>query len=360
MTDVAETAGPFAPLTAQQIGAPIAAAPSDGELVLPVPAHAPARPQTHFALGDPSACWAYRDAHGALIFEVLRFDKADGSKEFWPLSLWRDANGLRWRWRSVCPPRPLYHLDGLAARPDAAVVVCEGEKAADAAARLFPQSVAVTSPGGAHAADKADWTVLRGREVLLWPDADAPGRHYAAQVAATLAALACDVSIIDADALARIAPAGGMREPSEEGWDAANAIAEWPDLSALCRAAMDCAKLFHVPDYMSFGDFEMSDAGLYRTITQGYGGNAKTSRCAYPQHSKSSDAGAIPTGEGGDASCAGAIRTDACTRDSWPTRRCITSSPPCAGRSRPKGSRSCASSNGHSPPTWRVRSQPAG
>ena len=36
-----------------------------------------------------------------------------------------------------------------------------------------------------------------------------------------LAALDCDVSMIDAYALARIAPGGGTREPSKKGWDAA-------------------------------------------------------------------------------------------------------------------------------------------
>ena len=39
-----------------------------------------------------------------------------------------------------------------------------------------------------------------------------------------LAALDCDVSVIDAAALARTAPGGGPREPTEDGWDAADAI----------------------------------------------------------------------------------------------------------------------------------------
>ena len=96
-------------------------------------------PGTHFELGRPSGRWTYRDAAGAALFEMLRFDKPDGDKEFRPLTLWRDAQGLRWRWKSVPPPRPLYNLHKLAARPDAPVVICEGEKSADAAARDFPE-----------------------------------------------------------------------------------------------------------------------------------------------------------------------------------------------------------------------------
>jgi putative DNA primase/helicase len=277
MADVAEIDPSFAPLTPQAI-APLAmvSAPDDGELVLPVPDDAPPIPDAHFKLGRPTQRWRYCDPTGAVLFLILRFDKIDGGKEFWPLTLWRGAQGLQWRWKSVPAPRPLYGLDALAARPDAAVVVCEGEKSADAAALIFPKSVAVTSPGGAKAADKADWSVLRGRKVLIWPDADKPGRDYAAKVGATLATLDCDASIIDAGTLARTAPDGGTREPSKEGWDAADAIAEWPDLAALRLAAWNCAQPLEVPAYVSFGDFTMSDAGLCREATRRRGNNAET------------------------------------------------------------------------------------
>jgi putative DNA primase/helicase len=109
-------------------------APDDGELVLPVPADAPPIPDAHFKLGRPTQRWQYCDPTGAVLFHMLRFDKSGGGKEFCPLTLWRDAQGLGWRWKSVPAPRPLYGLDALAAGPDAAVVLCEGEKSADAAA----------------------------------------------------------------------------------------------------------------------------------------------------------------------------------------------------------------------------------
>ncbi|MGQ9915772.1 MAG: DUF3987 domain-containing protein, partial [Thermogutta sp.] len=62
------------------------------------------------------------------------------------------------------------------------VVVCEGEKAADAATRCG--LLAVTSAGGAQAAAKTDWSPLSGRRVLILPDYDAPGEQYADDVAA--------------------------------------------------------------------------------------------------------------------------------------------------------------------------------
>ena len=184
MDDIAELEA-FAPLKSDEI-VPVAASEFGGELVLPVPAAAPPMPETHFVLGQPSARWSYRDAAGAVLFQVLRFDKSDGDKEFRPMTLWREEHGLRWRWKSVPAPRPLYNLHKLAEWPDAPVVVCEGEKSADAATRIFPKSVAVTSPGGANAPDEADWSVLRGRKVLIWPDDDAPGRAYAEKCCATI------------------------------------------------------------------------------------------------------------------------------------------------------------------------------
>jgi putative DNA primase/helicase len=155
------------------------------------------------------------------------------------------AKGLRWRWKGLPSPRPLYGLDRLAERPDAPVVICEGEKAADAAAQVFPDCVCLTSCGGASAAAKSDWRPLAGRRGFHWPDADDCGLKYANEVAHILSSLAspCDLPIIDAMALASTTADGGNREPVE-GWDAADALAEWPDIVALRSAALALAKPF--------------------------------------------------------------------------------------------------------------------
>jgi Protein of unknown function (DUF3987) len=215
-----------------------------GELVAPVPADAPVQPSIHYRHGNSAKTWKYLDEMGALLFEVHRFESKGGGKEVLPLTLWRDARGrLEWRWKGYHSPRPLYNLDKLAENPEAPVVVVEGEKTADAAARIFPKSIATTSPGGAHGAGKADWSPLAGRKVLIWPDADKPGDGYASAVAKILAALGCTVSIIDSMSLGAMAPDGTEREV-EPGWDAADAVDEWADLFALRKAANGLAKLF--------------------------------------------------------------------------------------------------------------------
>jgi putative DNA primase/helicase len=206
---------PFAPIDGG--GARATAKRKAWEIVLPVPANAPSPPAAHFKLGKPSGRWTYPDATGAVLGYVLRFDTAGGEKQFRPLTLWRPAKGGKpeWRWESWTPKRPLYGLQRLAGRPSVPVVVCEGEKAADAATGLLPGFVAVTSPNGSKSAGKADWAPLRGRAVTIWPDADAAGLEYAAQVA-KLAAAAGALSV------AIVAPPEGVAV----GWDAADAVAQ--------------------------------------------------------------------------------------------------------------------------------------
>lgn len=190
----------YAPLDATERAQvpPAASAPPAWEAVLPVPDDAPRSIPPH-RLGKPSAKWAYRNGAGKLLGLVCRFDH-DGGKDVLPLTFCRNsATGeTAWRWQAFPVPRPLYGLDRLAARPDALVLVTEGEKAGDAAERLFPDHVAVTSPGGSKAAAKADWTPLQGRRVTVWPDADEPGRAYAEDVARlALAAGAVAVRVVE-------------------------------------------------------------------------------------------------------------------------------------------------------------------
>jgi putative DNA primase/helicase len=206
---------PFAPLR-RAAARRIANAKSGRISVAPVPADAPSPPVAHPKLGKPSATWTYTDATGAVLGYELRFDGAEG-KQFRPLTLWRTAAGgkLEWQWATWPPKRPLYGLQRLAEKPGSPVVVCEGEKAADAATRLLSAFVTVTSPNGSKSAGKADWSPLRGRAVTVWPDADAVGLEYAQQVAR----FAADAG---AASVAILSPPEGVAV----GWDAADALVD--------------------------------------------------------------------------------------------------------------------------------------
>jgi putative DNA primase/helicase len=197
--------------------------------LLPVPDDAPQPYASHPKHGKPSMSWEYRNEDGQLLCLVYRFEpKSEGErKQFFPLTFCRNAAGKReWRWQGLPDPRPLYNLDKLAANASAPVVVCEGEKAADAAALLFPDAVCITMLNGALSPHKTDWQPLAGRTVWLWPDNDEAGRECMAKVSALVRkAEAASVEVFNLSAFA-CAPGGGEARPMPEKWDAADAVSE--------------------------------------------------------------------------------------------------------------------------------------
>jgi uncharacterized protein (DUF927 family) len=188
----------------------------DWRPILPAEAPLPAVIR-HPKYGPPSMGWSYLGSKAELLFSVYRFDTANGErgKAYRPFT--RCARGDRRRWCFIAPPvpRPLYGLDRLAARPDARVLLVEGEKAADAAQALFPEWVCMTWPGGADAVGSADLSVLAGRAVDFWPDNDAAGRKSVADVVKALRGIAASVAVVDA-------PADWRKPDGEDGWDVAD------------------------------------------------------------------------------------------------------------------------------------------
>jgi uncharacterized protein (DUF927 family) len=157
--------------------------------IVPIPSNAPAPPSEHPLLGKPSACYLYNDASGRTVSLIYRFDPPGEDKTIRPLTFRRDEVGkYLWDWLGLDDARPLYNLYELAQRPDAPVLIVEGEKAADAAKRLCPEFVAVTTMNGAKSPEKSDLTPLHGRSVLIWPDYDEAGRSYALQIRSLLKA----------------------------------------------------------------------------------------------------------------------------------------------------------------------------
>ena len=117
----------------------------------------------------------YTDEAGQLLYQVVRFDP----KDFRP----RYSDGASgWIWKKH-PDEVLYHLPEVL---EAAIVfVVEGEK--DVEKLRQHGFVATTNAGGAKAHWLPQYTeVLRGREVVLIPDNDVPGRQRAATIARAL------------------------------------------------------------------------------------------------------------------------------------------------------------------------------
>ncbi len=220
------------------------------------------------------AIWSYKDAQGALLFAVARWDNEDGTKKILPLSWLRDGDGPEgWAFKNHPAPRPLYNLGLLKASPKAPVVIVEGEKCAEAAGAVFPKSVITTSSGGSNAASKTDWSPLQGRaRVLIWGDADAAGDKYAHDVIRILSELDIgEILVVDAHKLASLTSTGATRDPVL-GWDVADALMEGWELKLLREKSLEFAtRCEGGPKFLSFGNFTMDANGLTFDITKGQG-----------------------------------------------------------------------------------------
>lgn len=161
----------------------------------------------HSKHGQPSAWWTYTDESGAITGYICRYDPADGRKQIVP---WRYIDG-HWHAKGWPKPRPLYRLHTLAEAKH--ILIVEGEKAAEAARQLLTQYIVTTWQGGAGAVAHVDWSPLKGKPVLLWPDADLEGVKAMQTVARTLHDLGCSVRLL-------------RPEDAEPGWDLADALAE--------------------------------------------------------------------------------------------------------------------------------------
>jgi putative DNA primase/helicase len=193
------------------------------------------------ALGRAVAQWCYRNAAGEQLFWIQRIDLPDGKKLFihrtWLDGAWhfpsrRDPFTSEWP-----APRPLYCLPDLTDRPDDPVIVCEGEKAADAAAELFPDHACIAWCGGTGGVNAADWSPLAGRSVVLWPDADDAGRQCMAKLGPRLQQLGATVAVYNP-------PTGAPAK-----WDLANALAEgWKPGQAARLLAANTVELPPLPE----------------------------------------------------------------------------------------------------------------
>lgn len=225
--------------------------------ILPIPPEreaevkAEARAKWTDQWGSWAASWEYQDDEGRLLCIRARYDKASGGKEIIPFGL--TAEGPKAGDPFKGGLRPLYGLPALAGAPDdAPVLLVEGEKCAEVAAAYLREAglphVVMTWPGGSKAKKKLiDWTRLKGRRVLLWPDNDAPGREAMAEIAAVLRSLDCRVATLEPPA--ELPEHGDIADLNEAGWSAkqigelvesAELVKSLPDLAAEAGAVLAC------------------------------------------------------------------------------------------------------------------------
>lgn len=113
--------------------------------------------------------WNYYDENNQLIVIVYRYDPPLEKKQFKPF----DVKRQKFKEPEI---RPLYNIPGILKSDK--VILVEGEKCAEA---LIEKGItATTAMFGANAPiDRTDWTPLRGKHVIIWPDNDEAGNKYA-------------------------------------------------------------------------------------------------------------------------------------------------------------------------------------
>ncbi|WP_265027585.1 AAA family ATPase [Wolbachia endosymbiont (group B) of Chorthippus parallelus] len=153
--------------------------------------------------------WNYYDENNQLTVIVYRYDPPLEKKQFKPF----DVKKQRFKEPEI---RPLYNIPGIL-RSDKVVLV-EGEKCAEA---LIEKGItATTAMFGANAPiDRTDWTPLRGKHVIIWPDNDEAGNKYTKNAEKRLLELG-------------VASLATLKIPPNKprSWDAADAVQENIDI----------------------------------------------------------------------------------------------------------------------------------
>ena len=175
-----------------------------------------------------AACYRYRTPDGTEYARVYRYPGNRPGRKADPYTL-RSAGKHAGTWTHRAPQnRWPYRIESLTGATP--VVIVEGEKCADALAGLAQGFGVLSWLGGSGAVLRTDWKALAKREVILWPDADDPGREAMARLAGELDRIgAAEVRVIDPE------------EDRPSGWDVADAIAEegwgWEETQHYLRRA---------------------------------------------------------------------------------------------------------------------------
>lgn len=150
----------------------------------------------------------YLDRDNNLLCSVLRIEYDNGDKTFRP----RLTTG-EYKMPIV---RPLYNIPKIV--NEDTVVFVEGEKCVDAlTSKNIPSASAM---GGSNTSmEKTDWSVLEGKNLIIWPDNDEAGKKYATKLSHFLNNKCASIKVVD------------IPDQKPRGWDVADAIEENFDIN---------------------------------------------------------------------------------------------------------------------------------
>lgn len=146
----------------------------------------------------PEALHEYKDETGKILHWKIRL-KNPITKEKWirPMKSCNEKGYVSGE-PEYPSGKPLYNLHYLTIDQNSPVIICEGESCVDALKKI---GVLATTSGSADSALKTDWKPLANRKIIIWPDNDNAGLHYAKNVILELTKLGCTVQKIDIEKL---------------------------------------------------------------------------------------------------------------------------------------------------------------
>jgi 5S rRNA maturation endonuclease (ribonuclease M5) len=124
--------------------------------------------------------YEYKNKFDRLLGYCIRiYNKAEDKKQVMPVAYCynKAKKEERWQLKGFLDNgyKPIYRAEILSRDVIKPVLIVEGEKAVHAAAKLFPSFAVISWMGGSQAIKKVNWSQIKGREVVIWPDNDEPG-----------------------------------------------------------------------------------------------------------------------------------------------------------------------------------------
>lgn len=146
--------------------------------------------------------YTYHDEDGTLLYQVLRYNAPDGGKRIFQRS--PDPQQVKgpWKWNMDGVRRVPWHLPALIEAVEAGhtIHIAEGESCVRALEAVIGQGeVATCNSGGAGKWDpKFEMFFNPGTRVIIYADADDPGRAHAREIRESLVDIGCHVRTVEA------------------------------------------------------------------------------------------------------------------------------------------------------------------
>ena len=150
------------------------------------------------------------------VMWIVRIVK-NGNKTDYPYTLWSNSKNYEWRCKALKGIKyPLYNLRSLEEKPNARVLLVEGQKVACVLKDVLKDWAVVGWYGGAQSIGLSDLSILTGREVFFSFDADTPGRQSIEKLKKILP----DAKITLVYPPAEVETGWDLADAVKEGWDA--------------------------------------------------------------------------------------------------------------------------------------------